>query len=192
MYIVGIYRCTPPFQIHSFPTPQPPNPPKQNSIHQPPPPHPPTQNPKPTTTGNTFVLKPSERDPGAALLLAEMAQEAGLPDGVLNLVHGGAPTVDFLCDAPEVKVSGCGGVGCAYTTARATPHLMTHTHTHLQTPNPYDHIYILHVYKHTPGNLLRRGQRRGAAHFRARHRQRQACAGEFGGQESRHGLAGCG
>lgn len=66
------------------------------------------------------MLKPSERDPGAALLLADMAKQAGLPDGVLNIVHGGAPTVDFLCDAPEVKVRGLEarglrvGVWCVY------------------------------------------------------------------------------
>lgn len=59
------------------------------------------------------MLKPSERDPGAALLLAAMAKEAGLPDGVLNIVHGGIPTVDFLSDAPEIKV-GCGVCECGY------------------------------------------------------------------------------
>ncbi|KAH0909100.1 hypothetical protein HID58_032421 [Brassica napus] len=40
------------------------------------------------TCGNTFVLKPSEKDPGASVMLAELAMEAGLPDGVLNIVHG--------------------------------------------------------------------------------------------------------
>ena len=38
--------------------------------------------------GNTFVLKPSEQDPGASMLLVELAQEAGVPDGVLNVIHG--------------------------------------------------------------------------------------------------------
>jgi malonate-semialdehyde dehydrogenase (acetylating)/methylmalonate-semialdehyde dehydrogenase len=38
--------------------------------------------------GNTFILKPSERDPGAAMMLAKFAQEAGIPDGVLNIIHG--------------------------------------------------------------------------------------------------------
>ena len=56
-----------------------------------------------TACGNTVVLKPSERDPGATMLLAEMAQEAGLPKGVLNIVHGGVPTVNFMCDDPHVK-----------------------------------------------------------------------------------------
>ena len=42
------------------------------------------------TVGNTFVLKPSEQDPMTPMLLAELAQEAGLPKGVLNIVHGAA------------------------------------------------------------------------------------------------------
>ena len=46
--------------------------------------------------GNTFVLKPSERDPSASLLLAEMLKEAGLPDGVFNVVHGDKVAVDAL------------------------------------------------------------------------------------------------
>ena len=41
--------------------------------------------PPAVTAGNTFVLKPSEQDPGAAVMLARLAQEAGLPDGVLNI-----------------------------------------------------------------------------------------------------------
>ena len=52
--------------------------------------------------GNSFVLKPSERVPGAAMLLAELAAKAGVPPGVLNVVHGGRPTVDALCDAPSI------------------------------------------------------------------------------------------
>ncbi|KAK9333817.1 Aldehyde/histidinol dehydrogenase [Lipomyces starkeyi] len=54
-------------------------------------------------TGNTVVMKPSERDPGAALIIAELAKEAGLPDGVFNVVHGTAPTVDFLIEEPRIK-----------------------------------------------------------------------------------------
>ena len=46
--------------------------------------------------GNTFVLKPSERDPSASLLMAEMLQQAGLPDGVFNVVHGDKSAVDAL------------------------------------------------------------------------------------------------
>ncbi|MEV5767097.1 CoA-acylating methylmalonate-semialdehyde dehydrogenase [Micromonospora sp. NPDC052213] len=53
--------------------------------------------------GNAVVLKPSEKDPGAALLLAEWFAEAGLPDGVLNVVNGDAEAVDALLDHPGVK-----------------------------------------------------------------------------------------
>ncbi len=52
--------------------------------------------------GNCFILKPSERDPSAALLMAEWLQEAGLPDGVFNVVHGGKEAVDALLDDPDV------------------------------------------------------------------------------------------
>ncbi len=61
-------------------------------------------------TGNTMVLKPSERDPGAAMILAKLAQQAGLPDGVLQIVHGGVDTVNFICDAPSIRaISFVGG-----------------------------------------------------------------------------------
>jgi malonate-semialdehyde dehydrogenase (acetylating)/methylmalonate-semialdehyde dehydrogenase len=53
-------------------------------------------------TGNTFVLKPSERDPSASMLLAEMWQLAGLPDGVFNVVQGDVATVHALLDHPDV------------------------------------------------------------------------------------------
>ena len=56
-----------------------------------------------TITGNTLLLKPSERDPGAAMILAELAREAGFPPGVINVVHGKAPTVDFILDEPTIK-----------------------------------------------------------------------------------------
>ena len=52
--------------------------------------------------GNTFVLKPSERDPSAAILTAELWQRAGLPDGVFNVVHGDKEAVDALLDHPDV------------------------------------------------------------------------------------------
>lgn len=54
-------------------------------------------------TGNTLVLKPSERDPGAAVLLADIARQAGAPPGAINVVHGQAPTVDFILDEPRIK-----------------------------------------------------------------------------------------
>jgi malonate-semialdehyde dehydrogenase (acetylating) / methylmalonate-semialdehyde dehydrogenase len=53
--------------------------------------------------GNTFVLKPSEQDPMVAMRLAELALEAGLPPGVLNVVHGGEDVVNALCDHSDVK-----------------------------------------------------------------------------------------
>ena len=53
-------------------------------------------------TGNTFVLKPSERDPSASMLVAELWAEAGLPDGVFNVVHGDKESVDALLDHPDV------------------------------------------------------------------------------------------
>jgi malonate-semialdehyde dehydrogenase (acetylating) / methylmalonate-semialdehyde dehydrogenase len=56
-----------------------------------------------TVTGNTLILKPSERDPGAAMILAELCQKAGFPDGVVNIVHGAHKTVDFILDEPRVK-----------------------------------------------------------------------------------------
>ncbi|GAB1200834.1 hypothetical protein APSETT444_010214 [Aspergillus pseudonomiae] len=56
-----------------------------------------------TITGNCLVLKPSERDPGAAMILAELAKEAGFPAGVVNIVHGSAKTVDFILDEPAIK-----------------------------------------------------------------------------------------
>jgi malonate-semialdehyde dehydrogenase (acetylating)/methylmalonate-semialdehyde dehydrogenase len=62
------------------------------------------------TCGNTYVLKPSERDPGASMMLARLAKEAGLPDGVLNVVHGAKDTVNFICDAPDIRaISFVGG-----------------------------------------------------------------------------------
>ncbi|PWY80693.1 Methylmalonate-semialdehyde dehydrogenase [Aspergillus heteromorphus CBS 117.55] len=56
-----------------------------------------------TVTGNCLIMKPSERDPGAAMILAELAKEAGFPDGVINIVHGAAKTVDFILDEPAIK-----------------------------------------------------------------------------------------
>ena len=53
--------------------------------------------------GNTFVLKPSERDPSVSLRIAELWAEAGLPDGVFNVVHGDKESVDALLDHPDVE-----------------------------------------------------------------------------------------
>jgi malonate-semialdehyde dehydrogenase (acetylating)/methylmalonate-semialdehyde dehydrogenase len=52
--------------------------------------------------GNTVVLKPSEKDPSASVFLARLFREAGLPDGVLNVVHGDKEAVDTLLDSPDV------------------------------------------------------------------------------------------
>ena len=52
--------------------------------------------------GNTFVLKPSERDPSASLLVAELWTQAGLPDGVFSVLHGDRDVVDGLLDHPDV------------------------------------------------------------------------------------------
>ena len=53
--------------------------------------------------GNTFVLKPSERDPSASILLAQLFSQAGLPDGVFNVVHGDKQAVDALIEHPDVQ-----------------------------------------------------------------------------------------
>ncbi len=53
--------------------------------------------------GNTFILKPSERDPSMSLKMAELAKHAGLPDGVLNVVHGDKEAVDAILRHPDIK-----------------------------------------------------------------------------------------
>jgi len=53
--------------------------------------------------GNTFLLKPSEKDPSAALFLAELLAEAGLPAGVFNVIQGDKVAVDAILDHPDVK-----------------------------------------------------------------------------------------
>lgn len=53
--------------------------------------------------GNTFVLKPSEQDPMVTMRLVELAIEAGVPPGVLNVVHGGEQVVNAICDHPDIK-----------------------------------------------------------------------------------------
>ncbi|XP_011087969.1 methylmalonate-semialdehyde dehydrogenase [acylating], mitochondrial [Sesamum indicum] len=55
------------------------------------------------TCGNTFILKPSEKTPGACVHLAELAMEAGLPNGVLNIIHGTNDIIDAICDDDEIK-----------------------------------------------------------------------------------------
>ena len=53
--------------------------------------------------GNTFILKPSERDPGASILMAQLLSEAGLPDGVFNVVNGDKETVDLILEDQSVQ-----------------------------------------------------------------------------------------
>ena len=53
--------------------------------------------------GNTFVLKPSEQDPLSTMELVELAMEAGVPAGVLNVVHGGKDVVDAICTHPDIR-----------------------------------------------------------------------------------------
>ncbi|WP_417460523.1 CoA-acylating methylmalonate-semialdehyde dehydrogenase [Kordiimonas sp.] len=74
--------------------------------------------------GNTYVLKPSEKDPSVPLLLAECWKEAGLPDGVFNVVNGDKEAVDTVCTDPRVKaVSFVGSTPIAqYVYATATAH----------------------------------------------------------------------
>ena len=64
--------------------------------------------------GNTFVLKPSEKDPSASLILADMVRRAGFPDGVVNVVQGDGEAVDALLTHPAVgAVSFVGSTGVA-------------------------------------------------------------------------------
>ncbi|KKA26746.1 hypothetical protein TD95_000882 [Thielaviopsis punctulata] len=63
-----------------------------------------------TVCGNTLILKPSERDPGAAMIIAELVEKAGFPPGVVNVIHGAHDAVNFILDEPEIKaISFVGG-----------------------------------------------------------------------------------
>jgi malonate-semialdehyde dehydrogenase (acetylating)/methylmalonate-semialdehyde dehydrogenase len=53
--------------------------------------------------GNTMVIKPSERDPGATMLLMELLNEVGCPPGAVNVIHGAHKSVDFICDNKDIK-----------------------------------------------------------------------------------------
>ena len=74
--------------------------------------------------GNAFILKPSERDPSVPLMLAELMQEAGLPDGVLQVVNGDKEAVDAILDHPDIAAVGFVGSTpiAEYVYARATAH----------------------------------------------------------------------
>src|SRR5436853_6430108 len=56
--------------------------------------------------GNAFILKPSERDPGVPMRLAELMIEAGLPPGILNVVNGDQEVVDIMLDDPDITAAG--------------------------------------------------------------------------------------
>jgi len=74
--------------------------------------------------GNTFILKPSERDPSAAMMLASLLKEAGLPNGVFNVINGDKTSVDALLEHPDVQaVSFVGSTPIArYIYERACAH----------------------------------------------------------------------
>lgn len=66
--------------------------------------------PMATICGNTYIMKPSERDPGACMALVELLQEAGMPQGVVNVIHGQHDCVNFICDHPDIRaISFVGG-----------------------------------------------------------------------------------
>lgn len=66
--------------------------------------------PMATICGNTYVMKPSERDPTACMALVELLRDAGMPDGVVNVVHGQHDTVNAICDHPDIRaISFVGG-----------------------------------------------------------------------------------
>jgi len=76
------------------------------------------------TAGNTFVCKPSERVPYTSELIVDLLAESGIPDGVVNIVHGGKETVDNICDHPDIRAVSFVGANHAgeyiYTRASAT------------------------------------------------------------------------
>eukprot|EP01013_Petalomonas_cantuscygni_P022862 TRINITY_DN44184_c0_g1_i1.p1 TRINITY_DN44184_c0_g1~~TRINITY_DN44184_c0_g1_i1.p1 ORF type:complete len:521 (-),score=152.34 TRINITY_DN44184_c0_g1_i1:485-2047(-) len=74
--------------------------------------------------GNTYVMKPSEKVPGAMHVIMRLVKEAGIPDGVINIVHGGKHCVDYICDEPRIRaISFVGGNEAGqYIHARGTAH----------------------------------------------------------------------
>lgn len=59
--------------------------------------------------------QPSERVPGNCMMLVEMLSEAGCPPGVVNIIHGSVDTVNFICDAPDIKAISFVGANTAVT-----------------------------------------------------------------------------
>src|SRR3954453_10911808 len=91
--------------------------------------------------GNTFILKPSERDPSVSLLLAELLQKAGVPDGVFNVVQGDKVAVDRLLAHPDVKAISFVG---STPVARAVYETATRTGKRAQSPGgAKNHVVVL-------------------------------------------------
>jgi len=62
------------------------------------------------TLGNTYIMKPSEKVPGTMEVLLDLLKQAGVPDGVVNVVQGGKDTVTDICTHPDIKaISFVGG-----------------------------------------------------------------------------------
>ena len=85
--------------------------------------------------GNTYIVKPSEQDPGACMMLVKLAQEAGVPDGVLNVIHG----------MKECEWVWSNGRGQGHMTLLKVGELdngimTSHTHTHAHTHTAVDFI----------------------------------------------------
>jgi malonate-semialdehyde dehydrogenase (acetylating)/methylmalonate-semialdehyde dehydrogenase len=70
--------------------------------------------------GNTFILKPSEKDPSVPVRLAELMMEAGAPAGVLNVVHGDKEAVDAIIEHPDIRRSASSARPTSLTTSTAT------------------------------------------------------------------------
>ena len=136
-------------------------------------------------TGNTYVLKPSERVPMTAMRLAELAMEAGLPDGVLNIIHGTHDAVNFICDDPDIKaISFVGGDAAGkhiYSRGARRP---------AAARRPLEEAPLRSSHTPAPAHLpLTAAAHRTlpSPHARRRFGQRQARAGQPGRAEPRRG-----
>ena len=124
-------------------------------------------------TGNTFVLKPSERDPGAAMALVALAQEAGVPDGVLNVIHGRKSAVDFVCDHPAIRAISFVGSDTVVSSQVLSRHSLS--------------LFCAVHCPHYPHGLFL-----GPIHLRAWVHERQTCPVQHGCKEPRHCPPLCG
>ena len=80
--------------------------------------------------GNTFILKPSEKDPSVVIRIAELLAEAGLPEGVFNVVNGDKEAVDALLDHPKVEA-------ISFVGSTAIGEYISVSYTHLTLPTIY-------------------------------------------------------